>query len=753
MLESGFLDIILGSAILIRIIYGFIVRHNWNPLKFAPDTFIAMFLIAFGLIQSASSYGAFHKGAIVLLMLPFACAISNNSFVYKKVEKSSIGWLVSGIILMALCFLYNRGHRIFGYDAFIFDIIVVLFFAFSVIRFPGFHRTVLLLAFSVWSTFLFSSAALLSSYILVIMGTTIFVRSYFTGAYQTFNNLDFRPDDIINANMYPFMILDLSGRIIYANRDFLDFSGYGERDLIGKEAIELIEIPGNWMLKISPLGGRKKIRCHLLCRDGRRLPILLWLNEIKKHGKELKNLICFIYDESEHQAMELKINAEARRFSGLHETSRAISSSLEMKDVLEAIASAAEALTDSDTCTVFMLDHSKQVVKPLYSTEQVYSDEVMNFEFSVGQGLTGRVIADGKPRLQNYDDETDLAVLVPGTSDEEESILSAPLLAKNIVIGALTLYKTGGKKFDEENLQTLTVFASQAASALETSRLYMKLKESEKVYRASVDLAGDSIMFIDSETGRIKDANETARRLLGYSMAEIVARHVWELHPQPRMRIARQLWQSVKNKGRDMIPEIEFESKDGRIIQASINASKIATGDNDFIQWVVRDMSEYKRIIDKMGFFHKVLRDLSDPVLITEAEGIICFANDSFKRLFATDPEIGDCLANEKTSIMSLRLPLLDEIWGNLKGKSGYAHDLIFNSGRDNQVARTVHVLPKYDSTAKLTHFFWIFHPVLTRMVSARSCVWGRGGLVLSISACIALASQGPIQISMVFSS
>lgn len=716
MMENGILIIIVGLTIFIGIIYNIRIKRATNPAGFAPDFLIAFYLIALGLVWiffMSSPYfdKIVHESALVLLFLPAAYAIADNSGNTGRDGKSTGLWALSAVVLLSLHISFNYGASDIGHENFILEGAVTIFFGLGMMRFAGFQKFVLLMVILFWSALHFAPSIGLASHFIAIMGSIVFFKANFTSISNIFDNFDFQAEDIFNANVHPFLILNLSGRIVYANREFLALSGYSDKDLEGKDAIELFEIPNNWIMKINPQEGYKRIKCHLQTRAGRKLPILLWLNEIRKYGKDLKNLVCFIYDESERQSMENKINAEGRRFAGLHETSKALSSSLEMKDVLEAITSAAEALTDSDTCTLFSLDHGRQVIRPLYSTEQVYSDEVMNFEFPVGQGLTGRVIGDGKPRMQNYDDDTDVAVHIPGTSDEEESILAAPLLAKNVVIGALTLYKIGKKRFDTEDLETLTVFASQAASALETSRLYMKVKDSEKVYRSSVDLAGDGIMFVDPETGKVIDANEMAKKMLDYTRSQIVAKYVWELHPQPQMNMARQLWQSVKSNGKDMITEIEYESRSGKIIPASINASIIATGDIKFIQWVVRDMSELKMTIDRMGFCRSILRNLGEPVLITDAGGGVCFANQAFKKLFPADFNLGDKTQGENINIRTLRIAVLDEIWEQLQKNSGYAGEVVFGSGRDKRIAKIVHVLPNYDGGAKLTHFFWIFHP------------------------------------------
>lgn len=716
MIESGIINVTISIMIFAGILINSRIRAFRDTVVFAPEILIAVYSLVFGITvifqPSIPYFGeVFHAITIILLYLPFACVVVNNQGHFVRLKMNPIKWLISAIILTIMYALLDRGDSNFGYDSLISDAIVTIFFGFGLLRLGGIQRIMLLLAIMIWSAFHLSTYIAFQASLSFTLGAIAYIRVIFMNNSSVFNRFEFFAEDLVESSVIPFLILDLSGRIVYANREFTEFSGYCDSDIKDKDAIELFEIPNNWILKIDPNEENKRIRCNLLANDGRRLPILLWLNEIRRNNKDLKNLICFIYDESDHQVMKAKLNAEARRFSGLHETSKALSSSLEMRDVLEAIAGAAESLTDSETCTVFLLNHTKQTINAIYSTEEIYSDEVMSFEFPVGQGLTGRVIAEGRPLIENYDDKHSLAVLIPGTSDDKESILSAPLLVKNVVIGALTLYKTGKKKFDDENLETLTVFAAQAASALETSRLFMKLKESEKVYRSSVDLAGEGIMFIDYDTGKITDANETIKNMLVYSRAEIVVKNIWELHPQPQMQIVRQLWQSVRGNGSDFLSEIEYESKDGKIIPASVNASIISTGDVKFIQWVVRDMSEYKKTIEKMTFFYDVFNGLEEPVLITEANGTVCFTNKSFKTLLLVDSHTNDSTGEKKISLRSLGMPVLEEIWDIVKNKSRFTKQVLFDSKQDDAVLKTAHIFAKYDNSQTLTHHIWMFRP------------------------------------------
>lgn len=716
MSSFGILEIFVGLAVFLGVLTSGRNRRIENSGRYAPDILVGLFLI-FQAVTIDFQYlyldtvSLFHPGMLILLFLPYACYLANNIDRIRNRKLLSNFWFASAIILSFFYLLSVNDDHLSNVPGLAFDFAVSLFLAASLMRFYGFHRLLLSFAALIWVFHHANAPQALTSGLSLVMGSLVFFRTGFLSRAQTFRDFDFESDDLINAFKNPFLILNLSGKVVFASDGILALSGYERSELAKKEAIDVFEMPSNWRLKLDPSGDTRRIRCHLICRDGEKHPVLLTLNEICRKSKVVKNLLCVINDEREYETMEVKIKAEARRFAGLYDTSVALSASLEMKNVLEAIGTAAETLTDSDTCTIFSLDHARQVINPIYSTEEIFSDEVMNFEFPVGQGLTGAVVRDGTPRIQNWDDDTEIAVLIPGTADVDESLLSVPLLAKNVVIGALTLYKINKKKFCEEQISTLTVFASQASSAIETSRLYMKLKESEKVYRSSVDLAGDSIFFVDSETGKITDANETGIRTFKYSRSELVAKHVWELHPQPQMQVARQLWQSAVTDGRGMLAEIEYEAKNGTLIPASINASKIATGDINFIQWIARDISEYKNTIGKIGFFHRILSGLGQPLLITDTAGITCFFNISFRSFFSLEDSAAEGMSIKSLAIRCPSLAILESVWNGLKGKSSFTRDLIFNPGQNNQITLALSVLPYYDECNNLTHYVWIFSP------------------------------------------
>ena len=443
---------------------------------------------------------------------------------------------------------------------------------------------------------------------------------------------------------------------------------------------------------------------------------VLALSEIFSRGGKLRNLLCVISDEEEHEQMQARISAEARRFSSLYDTSRALSTSLEIRDVLETIATTAEGLTDSDTCTIFTLDRSNQMIRPIFSTEKEFKEQVMGFEFPVGKGLTGLVVQDGKPRIENWDEGSGGAVLIPGTSEEdEESLLSVPLLARNEVIGALTLYKLKKKKFDDEQISTLTVFASQASAAIESSRLYMRLKESERIYKNSMNMAADSVFFVDTETGKINDVNEMGLRTFGYRRSELASMHIWELSSRSHMQYSRRLWQKAVSDGQGSLSETVLETRDESVIPVSINASRIEAGDVKFVQWVVRDITEYKNLMGDMRFFRNLVSDLDEPILVTEPLGVVGYFNSAFEEFFTIKLRKAEGSTINALSIGNRNLALLDSMRSGTQGDEYISEEVEFHSESGEAITKIVSIIPSFDKGSNLRYHIWLFSPAIGR--------------------------------------
>ncbi|MCS7011316.1 MAG: GAF domain-containing protein, partial [Anaerolineales bacterium] len=91
----------------------------------------------------------------------------------------------------------------------------------------------------------------------------------------------------------------------------------------------------------------------------------------------------------------------------------------------------------------------------------------------VGEGVTGFVAATGVAEIVNDMMNDPRAVHVPGTPEEPEAMMFAPLMQGKTTIGVLSVRRVGrNRPFTDSDLQLLKAFASLAASAVANSNLF-----------------------------------------------------------------------------------------------------------------------------------------------------------------------------------------------------------------------------------------------------------------------------------------
>jgi GAF domain-containing protein len=157
----------------------------------------------------------------------------------------------------------------------------------------------------------------------------------------------------------------------------------------------------------------------------------------------------------------------------ISEVARRINASLDLRETLDAIVSAAAELVPCTLAAIDLWDESTQrlILQALCSPlEQPFS---IGQTFSPGEGYTGWVIHNKKPLLvPDVDARRDIQPrLLPGERPFK-AYIGLPLLAGDELIGDLQLVHSQAGTFDEDDLKILEALAGQAAIAIKNARLY-----------------------------------------------------------------------------------------------------------------------------------------------------------------------------------------------------------------------------------------------------------------------------------------
>ncbi|MGE5168806.1 MAG: GAF domain-containing protein, partial [Rudaea sp.] len=177
-----------------------------------------------------------------------------------------------------------------------------------------------------------------------------------------------------------------------------------------------------------------------------------------------------------------------RETAALAEVGRDISSTLDLEVVMDRIAQHARDLLHCDNSAIFLPDADGENYRAIVALGTV-GDQIRETEIRTGAGIIGGIIAAGRPEFVNDTQADPRAIQIAGTGrDEDERLMVAPLLAGKTVKGAMAVWRTGGRPFEQAELEFLVGLSQQAAVAIENARLFNETRSALERLTATADM-------------------------------------------------------------------------------------------------------------------------------------------------------------------------------------------------------------------------------------------------------------------------
>ncbi len=253
----------------------------------------------------------------------------------------------------------------------------------------------------------------------------------------------------------------------------------------------------------------------------------------------------------------------------------------------------------------------------------------------------------------------DAAVQSPFSTDpyvvqrRARSVLCLPLLNQAKLVGALYLENNlAARVFAPSRISVLKLIACQAASSLETSRLYHDLAEREARIRRLVDANIIGIIIWELE-GEILEANDAFLAMVGYERADLVAGRLrWsDLTPPEWRERDERLKPELETRGTLQAFEKEYFRKDGSRVPVLVGVASFGGSGNQGVAYVV-DLTERKRAQDALNRARAELGRVSRVTALSALtasiahevsqplSGIMTNAGTCLRMLDATPPDV-----------------------------------------------------------------------------------------------------------------
>lgn len=237
---------------------------------------------------------------------------------------------------------------------------------------------------------------------------------------------------------------------------------------------------------------------------------------------EQRNLLQAIADQASGAIVKARSLEEsesrARQLAKLNEIGVGLTSTLDIKPLLEQILESAVDILSCEAGTLFLMDN--QTDELVFEVVRgPVAEALVGQRLAPGTGLVGQAVITGKPVIANdakrrmdWSEKTD-----EETGFNTQDLLIVPMRIQDRVIGVIeVINKVNGAPFSSADQELLLAFTSQATIAIENARLYTMTDQAlaARVEELSV------MQRIDRELNASLDIERAMRITLDWAMRQ-----------------------------------------------------------------------------------------------------------------------------------------------------------------------------------------------------------------------------------------
>ncbi len=148
----------------------------------------------------------------------------------------------------------------------------------------------------------------------------------------------------------------------------------------------------------------------------------------------------------------------------------------------------------------------------------------------------------------------------------------------------------------------ITNFVAIRQNITERKKVEHQLIESEAKYLDLFDNAPDMYVSVDAKTGNIIDCNQTLSNELGYSKADLLAKHIFSVYPASHQDACKRVFKKFQSTGVVQDEELQLQRKDGSTFDVSLNvtAAKDEQGNILHSRSIWRDITDRKQAEEQL---------------------------------------------------------------------------------------------------------------------------------------------------------
>ncbi|HHT9121037.1 MAG TPA: ATP-binding protein [Candidatus Hypogeohydataceae bacterium YC41] len=299
-----------------------------------------------------------------------------------------------------------------------------------------------------------------------------------------------------------------------------------------------------------------------------------------------------------------------------------IASSLDIRQVYNLLSLELNKIIEFDRMSISVLDEVREGTVETFVLTKGYQDTELKegTHFALKGSILERLISKKAPIIVNDTlnpvVETDRTLLREGI----RSRLSYPLEYKGQIIGSLNFGSKRPENFNEFHLILLSHIVPQLAIAVENTRLFRKIKDSEERHRTLVESL-PHLFFTRKKEGAFVLLSPSVRLITGYGPEEFYIRSALMeslMHPEDKEKVKAELgevWNGTKSSSKNL--EYRIYHKKGHTVWLSQDSYPVKDehGNIYCLEGLCREISEVKKIEEiKDNLMRNVTHELKTPL-------------------------------------------------------------------------------------------------------------------------------------------
>ncbi len=288
--------------------------------------------------------------------------------------------------------------------------------------------------------------------------------------------------------------------------------------------------------------------------------------------------------------------SRAERLSVVNRIASAVGATFALDGLLETVYGEAMALFSPDAFFVALYDEKLREIDMRFRVEDGFM--IPAEKLPLGDGLTARVIGKKAPLIIRdiVKEERGGEAGRRGRGRDLRSWLGVPMLLGARVVGVISVQSRRTGAYDEADAELLGTVAEQITAAVERTRLYQNLRDSEERYRTLFEQAMDAVI-LQGVDGKILDVNDRACQLLGYAREELLLLEASEIADPGSPLTAAPPMDGAASGVRI---EGEYVRRDGGRVPVEATMALLTVGGRSVVSVVARDITQRRKVEERL---------------------------------------------------------------------------------------------------------------------------------------------------------